>query len=62
MFTEWEKEFDMVCGAAITGRHSEPLEDSGVCDLLHGIQEDERRRRPRDEGVEDRKEVVCYCL
>ena len=36
MFTEWDKEFDVVCGAAITCQDCEPLEDSGVWDLLHG--------------------------
>ena len=62
MFKEWEKEFDIVCGAAITGKHSEPQEDSGICDWLHGIQEDERKRSRREEDRQDRKEVVCYCL
>ena len=40
MFTEWNKEFDVVCGSAITCEDCEPLEDSGVWDLLHGTRQD----------------------
>ncbi len=40
MFTEWNKEFDIVCGSAITGVDCEPLEDSGVWDWLHGTKQD----------------------
>jgi hypothetical protein len=36
MFTRWDKQFDEICGSAIVSRESEPLEDSGVWDLLHG--------------------------
>lgn len=41
MVTKWDKEFDKVCGASITSRDSDPLEDSGVWDILHGTKCDE---------------------
>ena len=36
MFTVWDDEFDRVCGANITSTETNPLEDSGVWDILHG--------------------------
>lgn len=36
MATQWDKEFDIVCGAVVVGRESEPLEDSGLWDIVHG--------------------------
>ncbi|MBI5571187.1 MAG: hypothetical protein HY914_14685 [Desulfomonile tiedjei] len=42
MFTEWDKEFDVVCGSAITCEDCDPLADSGVWDLLHGTRQDVR--------------------
>jgi hypothetical protein len=36
MVTQWNKEFDVVCGADITSRFSAPMADSGVHDWLHG--------------------------
>jgi len=36
MVTRWDREFDKVCGASITSRDTDPLEDSGVWDILHG--------------------------
>jgi hypothetical protein len=36
MFTDWNEEFDVVCGARIRTREDEPLEDSGIWDLMHG--------------------------
>ncbi len=36
MGTQWDDRFDVVCGAVIVGRESEPFEDSGLWDLVHG--------------------------
>jgi hypothetical protein len=39
MTTLWDDRFDVVCGAVVVGRESEPLEDSGLWDLVHGPKE-----------------------
>jgi len=36
MFTVWDEEFDRVCGTNITSIETNPLEDSGLWDILHG--------------------------
>ncbi len=41
MITVWDDEFDRVCGANITSTETNPLEDSGVWDILHGPEKPE---------------------
>jgi hypothetical protein len=36
MFTKWNNEFDVICGAEIKDDKAEPFADSGLWDLLHG--------------------------
>lgn len=36
MFTVWDEEFDRVCGTNIISIETNPLEDSGLWDILHG--------------------------
>ena len=40
MFTDWNEEFDVVCGARIRTREDKPLEDSGIWDLMHGTRKE----------------------
>lgn len=59
MLVKWDPLFDAVCGADITNLESEPKEDSGVRDWLHG-RADAVGREPSGRRSEWRAAASAY--
>jgi hypothetical protein len=62
MFTDWDPEFDVICGAAIRDEETEPLADSGLWDLLHGRADMNEEDAPTDNAQSVQRFIHGYRL